>query len=95
MAGVGSAASSSARSAEHRTIRVDSTVTELNLVDVAPAGESLGDEIVFSNRLVKDEPRFGTRRVCTTVSLERHDAQCVATFPLPGGQITPRAWSAW
>jgi hypothetical protein len=75
--------------ARQRTIRMDSFVTEVNLVDVAPAGASLGDEIVFSEKLLDGGKQIGHEgAVCTTVSVARNEAQCIATFSFPDGEIT-------
>jgi hypothetical protein len=53
---------------------------------------SLGDQIVFTNRLLKGATEVGHQgAVCTVTSAARQEAQCVATFSLPGGQITAQA----
>jgi hypothetical protein len=89
---VSPALGSSGAAARHRTIRVTAVVTELNLVDVSPKGPSLGDEIVFSEKLLKGGNQVGHQgAVCTTVSLQRQEAQCNATYSFPGGQITAQA----
>jgi hypothetical protein len=89
---VSPAAGSSDESAHQRTIRVDSFVTEVNFVDVGATGPSLGDEIVFSEKLMRGGKQVGHEgAVCTTVSLERQEAQCVATFWFPDGQVTGQA----
>jgi hypothetical protein len=86
---VSPAAGSWGDAAKDRTIRVVAIITELNLVDVDPQGPSLGDEIVFSNKLLKGGNQVGHEgAVCTTVSLERQEAQCIATFWFRDGQIT-------
>jgi hypothetical protein len=67
-------------------------ITELSLVDVGDKGTSLGDEIVFSSKLLQDGNQVGHQgAVCTTVSLERQEAQCIATYSFSGGQITAQA----
>ena len=86
------AAASSRAAHEHPTIRVVAIITELSLVDVGDKGPSLGDEIVFSSKLLQDGNQVGHQgAVCTTVSLERQEAQCIATYSFSGGQITGRA----
>lgn len=86
---VSPAAGSSGDAARHRTIRVVSTITEVSFIDVGAQGASLGDEIVFSNKLASRGSQIGHEgAVCTTVSLERNEAQCVATFWFRDGQIT-------
>lgn len=88
----GSAAASSGNAATHRTIRVVAIVTELNLIPVGTKGPSLGDEIVFAEKLLQGGHQVGHEgAVCTTVSLVRHEAQCVATYSFRGGQITAQA----
>jgi hypothetical protein len=83
---------SSGNSSQHQAIRVVAIVTELNLVAVSSKGPSLGDEIVFSQNLLQGGNQVGhAGAVCTTVSLERQEAQCVATYSFGGGQITAQA----
>jgi hypothetical protein len=87
--GVVSPATGSSGGGKDRTFRVVGVVTELNLVDVAPTGASLGDEIVFSEKLLRGGSQVGHEgAVCTTVSVERTEAHCVATFWFPEGQIS-------
>jgi hypothetical protein len=77
-------------------VRGDKVITGLNFVDVGDEGASLGPEIVFSNKLLKGGQEVGHEgAVCTTVSLVRNEAQCIATFSFQGGQITARRWFAW
>jgi hypothetical protein len=72
-----------------RTFRVVATFTEEAFVDVGDEGESLGDQFVFAARLSKRGEQVGRAgAVCTFVSLERQEAQCVATFWFGRGQIT-------
>lgn len=86
------AAGASGHAAGHRTFRVTTIVTELSQVDVGAKGPSLGDEIVFSARLLQGGHQVGHQgAVCTTVSLKRQEAQCVATYFFRGGQITAQA----
>lgn len=80
---------SSGNNPQHQAIRVTAIVTELNLVAVSSKGPSLGDEIVFSEKLLQGGHQVGHQGgVCTTVSLQRQEAQCVATYSFGGGQIT-------
>jgi hypothetical protein len=47
---------------------------------------------VFTNKLLRGDTEVGHEgAVCTVTSAERQEAQCVATFSLPGGQITAQA----
>ena len=90
--GVSAAAGSSGNDDQHQTLRVDAIVTELNLVPVSPKGPSLGDEIVFSEKLLQGGTEVGHQgAVCTTVSLARQEAQCSATYAFGDGQITAQA----
>jgi hypothetical protein len=74
---------------KERTIRVRFTTTEEAFVDVGDEGESLGDQFVFSGTLEKGGDEVGSSGVvCTTVSVERGEAQCVATAWFHDGQIT-------
>ena len=88
--GVASAAAgSSGNDNRNRTIRVDAIVTELNLVHAGKTTPTLGDEIVFSQKLLRRGKQIGhAGAVCTTVSLEHNEAQCIATYMFSGGQIT-------
>jgi hypothetical protein len=74
---------------KERTIRVRFTLTEEAFVDAGDKGESLGDQFVFSGTLEKGGDEVGSAGVvCTTVSVERGEAQCVATSWFSDGQIT-------
>jgi hypothetical protein len=89
---VSSAAGSPSDASKHRTIRVLAEITEVNFLDLGTTGSSLGDEIVFSNRLLKGDNQVGHEGAeCTTVSRERNEAQCMATFDFGDGQITGQA----
>jgi hypothetical protein len=82
----------SGHNGQQRTFRVTAIVTELNLVHVGTKGPSLGDEIVFAEKLLRGGNQVGhVGAVCTTVSLQRHEAQCLATYSFRGGQITAQA----
>ena len=55
-------------------------------------GTALGDQIVFTSQLLKGNTEVGHQAgVCTVTSVARAEAQCVATYALPGGQITGQA----
>jgi hypothetical protein len=72
-----------------RTIRVVSVLEEEAFVDLGDEGESLGDQVVFSSKLLKGGEEVGHDGVvCTIVSLERQEANCVATAWFDDGQIT-------
>jgi hypothetical protein len=55
-------------------------------------GTALGDQIVFTSQLLKGGTEVGHQAgVCIVTSVARAEAQCVATYALPGGQITGQA----
>jgi hypothetical protein len=84
---VGPAWGSSGDKDEQTTFRLLAVITELQF-----QGTSLGDQIVFTNKLLRGDTEVGHEgAVCTVTSAERQQAQCVATFSLRGGQITAQA----
>jgi Allene oxide cyclase barrel like domain len=86
------AAGSSGQAGKNRTFRVTATVTEVSQIDLGAPGPSLGDEIVFSGELLQGGQQIGHQgAVCTTVSLQRQEDQCNATYSFGGGQITAQA----
>jgi type II secretory pathway pseudopilin PulG len=83
---------SSSNKDKQTTFRVDAVTTEQNFVDVGATGNSLGDQIVFTTRLLKGDTEVGHQGgVCTVTSVARNEAQCVATYSLRGGQVTGQA----
>lgn len=69
------------------TFRLLAVTTELKF-----QGTALGDQIVFTNKLLRGETEVGHEgAVCTVTSVERQEALCIATFSLRGGQITAQA----
>jgi hypothetical protein len=74
---------------ESRTIRVVEITTEEEFLDLGAEGFSLGDEFVFSAKLLNGGEEVGHAGVvCTLTSLEREEAQCQATAWFDDGQIT-------
>jgi hypothetical protein len=72
-----------------QVIRVVSITTEEEFLDLGAEDFSLGDEFVFSAKLLKGGKEVGhTGVVCTITSLEREEAQCVGTAWFSDGQIT-------
>jgi len=72
---------------KQRTFTVDALTTEQ-----AFEGTALGDQIVFTTQLLKGDTEVGHQGgVCTVTSVAHAEAQCVATYALPGGQITGQA----
>ena len=75
-----------ARTSRRRSPR-EALTTEQNF-----EGTALGDQIVFTTQLLKGATEVGHQGgVCTVTSVARAEAQCVATYALPGGQITGQA----
>jgi hypothetical protein len=89
---VSSAAGEPGGGAKRRTIRVLAEITEVGFLDLGTSGTSLGDQIVFSNRLLQGDHQVGHEgATCTTVSVQRNEAECFATFDFGDGQITGQA----
>jgi hypothetical protein len=85
---LGSAGGAVARD-HHKSIRVVEISTEQQFVDTGPQGFSLGDEFVFSSKLMKDDKQVGhDGGVCTATSTKPQEFQCQATAWLDAGQIT-------
>jgi Allene oxide cyclase barrel like domain len=87
------AGSTSSGHADEQTLRVTAVFTEFDAnIDVGAPGFSLGDEVVFSGKLLRNGEQVGRIGVvCTFVSTanaDRVEAQCPTTSILPGGQIT-------
>jgi hypothetical protein len=86
------AAGLTGNAAQDQTIRVTAVTTEQKLLDLGGPGFSLGNEIVFSQKLLQGANQVGhDGSVCTEVSVARQEAQCIATYSFPGGQITAQA----
>lgn len=69
------------------TFTVEALTTEQSF-----EGTALGDHIVFTTRLLHGDTEVGHQGgVCTVTSVQRAEAQCLATYSLPGGQITGQA----
>jgi type II secretory pathway pseudopilin PulG len=69
------------------TFTVEALTTEQSF-----EGTALGDQIVFTSQLLKGDTEVGHQAgVCIGTSVARAEAQCVATYVLPGGQITGQA----
>jgi hypothetical protein len=86
--GVVAPAMGSSRDDKQVTFKVTGTTTEENFLDLGEEGPSLGDEFIFSSDLEGEEQSGHLAVVCTFVSLDREEVQCVATASLEGGQIT-------
>ena len=69
-------------------LRVTSVRTEEQFVDIGDPGFSLGDVFVFSSDLYRDGKKIGrSGAVCTAMSVEELERQCLSTIVLPRGQI--------
>ena len=73
-------------------VRVTEIIVQEAGIDLGEAGDSLGDQFVFSGDLFRHGKKVGIDGgVCTIVRLEpmvSATSQCVATAELPKGQIT-------
>ncbi|HET7398855.1 MAG TPA: hypothetical protein VFJ94_10075 [Intrasporangium sp.] len=73
---------------EHRTITVTEVVLEQSFVDVGAKGPSLGDQFVFSGKLMMGGKQVGhDGGACTFTSMKLHEAICSAALSLAGGQV--------
>jgi hypothetical protein len=73
-----------ARDKDRKSFTLEALTTEQ-----AVEGTALGDQIVFTTQLLKGDTEVGHQGgVCTVISVARAEAQCLATYSLPGGQIT-------
>jgi hypothetical protein len=86
---VSPALGSSGDDGEHLTIRVVSIIEEEEFLDPGADGPTLGDEFVFSAKLLRGGEQVGhTGVVCTVTSVEREELECLATAWFENGQIT-------
>jgi hypothetical protein len=85
-------ATSSANAGSVETLRLTARSVQEAQLDLGPAGESLGDQLVFTEDLFRRGQEVGTLGgVCTVTGLEPAVSitfQCLATASLPAGQIT-------
>jgi hypothetical protein len=83
---IGPAWGSSGDKDKQTTFRVDALTTEQNF-----EGTALGDQIVFTTQLLKGDTEVGHQGgVCTVTSVQRNEAQCVATYSSPVGRSPDR-----
>ena len=72
---------------DRQTFTLEALTTEQHF-----EGTALGNQIVFTTQLLKGDTEVGHQGgVCTVTSVARGEAQCAATYALPGGQITGQA----
>lgn len=89
---IGTAGSAASTDHDGRTFRLVAVSTEQNFLDLGTTGTSLGDHVVFTTQLLKHDAVIGHQGgVCTITSAPRNEAECLATYSLPGGQITGQA----
>jgi hypothetical protein len=92
LVGVVVAATASPDITSPRTITVIEKETQGHFVDVGRRGPSLGDQFVFSGLLLQNGTTVGhDGGHCTFVHRHPTQAECEATFKLPGGKITAQA----
>jgi hypothetical protein len=88
---VAPATGGSLSSASRDTIRVVATTAEEDTayIDLGATGESIGDMFVFSSTLTRHGRTVGHAGVvCTVVSMDPAEAQCLGTASFRNGQIT-------
>jgi hypothetical protein len=87
-----STSSSAANNGKVEVIRVTAITAQETFLDLGDTGDSLGDQIVFSQDLFRGGKKVGIAGAqCTLVHLEPAVSvtfQCLATAQLPRGQIT-------
>jgi hypothetical protein len=77
-----------AAQARSQTVRLEGTPTGFKAVDIAPKGDSMGDQNIDTFSLRKGSSRYGTGvQVCVLASPSAGTAQCNATLLLPRGEI--------
>jgi hypothetical protein len=77
---------------KQKPLKIVAQENQSNFVDVAPAGESVGDQLVFSEVLYRRGREVGDSGVvCTVTEVVAYNGEmlhCVATLSLRRGQIT-------
>jgi hypothetical protein len=81
-------AAPTAASARTVTLEVRSQLERAQLVDAAPAGDSAGDLLVFTERLLDRRGRRIGSDAASCVRLFDERSLCTVTYALPGGQVT-------
>jgi hypothetical protein len=69
------------------TIKARSQLDQVQLVDNAPAGDSAGDLLIFTERLVDRRGRRIGSDAASCVRLFDSRSLCTGTYKLPGGQL--------
>lgn len=81
----------SANASGDDSFRVTAVSNQFEEIDLGATGESLGDQIVFTDDVYKHERLIGSLDgVCTTTRVDTDglNQQCVVTLTLPKGQLT-------
>jgi hypothetical protein len=83
-----SPAAAAAKSHERTiTVKARSQIDQVQLVDNAPAGDSAGDVLVFTEKLFDSHGKPIGSDAATCVRLFDQTSLCTGTYQLPGGRI--------
>ena len=90
---VPAAAAPAAGGGKGKTLRLVAIQKQQQIIDLAPTGPSLGDQLVFSDTVYRDRREAGTDGVVCSITQVAPPYtvatyQCVATIRLRNGQIT-------
>jgi hypothetical protein len=69
------------------TIKARSQLDQVHLVDNAPAGDSPGDMLVFTERLLDARGKVIGSDAATCVRLFGQESLCTGAYKLPGGRL--------
>jgi hypothetical protein len=69
------------------TIKARSQIDQVQVVDNAPAGDSPGDVLVFTERLFDSHRRLIGSDAASCVRLFDATSLCTGTYKLPGGRV--------
>ncbi len=84
------ATTSGGQSPRATTLSLTAETTAFSVVDTGPTGDSPGDLIVSTDRLLRDGRVVGRSSLTcigVTGSLANGSAQCTGTFVVPGGRL--------
>jgi hypothetical protein len=82
---------SSATAGPSQVLRLTTQTDQFAFVDQGTPGPSVGDQLVFSDRVYRDGTQIGSSAsTCTIARVAAPDMTCqlVVTFALPDGQLT-------
>jgi hypothetical protein len=81
-------ATADAAQARSQTIRLVGTPTGFKAIDIAPKGDSMGDQNIDTFALRKGASHYGTGvQVCVLANPSSGTAQCNGTLLLPRGEV--------